>query len=283
MGQWDGWVGREERASDICSVGFARRFLGTFDLSDDLEQALPQSVHWCLAVPDVPGRMLGRDGHPARDGSLASFLPPIPLERRMWAGSEMEFLAPIMVGAEVERISRIAAIEEKEGRSGPLVFVTIRHEWLSGGRPAVRELQNLVYREASTTAPVKSRVSEEIGEWERTVQFVPDPPLMFRYSALTFNSHRIHYDADYTRDVEHYPGLVVHGPLTASRLLMLAAAELGEQALGRFSFRALAPAFAGEIVTLCLRPALAGLEFAAFAESATHGRRRIMEAQGTPA
>lgn len=283
MGQWDSWVGREERASDICSAGFARRFLGTFDLPDDLAQALPQSVHWCLAVPDTPGRMIGRDGHPVRDGDPASFLPPISLERRMWAGSETEFLAPIKVGAEVERISRTANIEEKEGRSGPLVFVTVGHEWLSDGEPAVREMQKLVYREAAAVTPTKPPPSEEIGRWDRTAQFTPDPTLMFRYSALTFNSHRIHYDADYARKVEHYPGLVVHGPLTASRLLMLAAAELGEQPLARFSFRALAPAFGGELVTLCLRQASADIEFAAFAKGAGSGRRRIMEAQGTPA
>lgn len=283
MGQWDGWVGREERASDTCSAGFARRFLGTFDLPAERADALPQSVHWCLAVPDIPTRMLGPDGHPARDGAEASFLPPIPLERRMWASSEAEFLAPIEIGAEVERISRIANIETKKGRSGELVFVTVRHEWFSGARPAVRELQQLVYREAGVVAPARSLPSEDIGSWDRTARFRPDPALLFRYSALTFNGHRIHYDADYARDVEHYPGLVVHGPLTASQLLLMAAAELGSQALARFSFRALAPAFAGERITLCLRRALAGLEFAAFAESAGSGRRRIMEAQGTPA
>jgi len=281
MNSWSEWIGREERASDTSDAGLARRWLGTFDLAQDISGPLPQSAHWCLAVPDLPSARLGPDGHPARDGGGNSFLPPIPLERRMWAGSTVDFLAPIPVGAEISRLSRVAKIEEKEGRSGALVFATVEHEWVADGMPAVREVQSLVYREAPSGPSAPAQLpTAEVGEWDAVHEFTPDAPLLFRYSALTFNTHRIHYDADYVRDVEHYPGLVVHGPLTATRLLLLAARELGGQALTRFAFRALSPAYAGEKVTLGLRRAGENVEFAAFAGSGPHGSRRIMEASG---
>lgn len=280
MGAWSEWTGREERASDTSSAGFARRWLGTFDLPQNISAPLPQSVHWCLAVPDVPSARLGPDGHPARGGP-GSFLPPIPLERRMWAGSTVDFLMPVPIGAGISRSSRVVKIEEKEGRSGPLVFVDVKHEWVAGGAPAVREVQSLVYRKAprGPSAPAELPAAK-VGEWDAMDRFTPDAPLMFRYSALTFNTHRIHYDADYARGIEHYPGLVVHGPLTATRLLLLAARELGSQALARFAFRALSPAYAGEEVMLCLRRAEERVEFAAFARSGAHGSRMIMEASG---
>jgi 3-methylfumaryl-CoA hydratase len=201
----------------------------------------------------------------------------------MWAGSTVDFLKPIPVGAEISRLSRVVKIEEKEGRSGTLVFAAVEHEWAADGAPAVREVQSLVYREAPSGPSASVELPADRGEWDAVQEFAPDAPLLFRYSALTFNTHRIHYDADYVRDIEHYPGLVVHGPLTATRLLLLAARELGGQALARFAFRALSPAYAGETVTLGLRRAGERMEFAAFARSGPHGSRRIMEASGVVA
>lgn len=255
MTEWAGWIGREERVADLVTPAHARRWCATFDRPSVEAGPLPQGVHWCLCTPEAPGSSLGPDGHPLRDAS--SLLPPVPLPRRMWAGSEIEFLAPIAVGQAIERVSRIAAVEEKRGKSGALAFVTLAHAYSADGALAVRETQTLVFREAPPAAaqavppPPSGATFDEAG-WDRVERLVPDTPLLFRYSALTFNTHRIHYDADYVRDIEGYRGLVVHGPLMASLLLQLAARELGENMLERFAFRAVGPMVAGEELVLAL-------------------------------
>jgi len=255
MGNWDAWIGREERASDVATAAHARRWCATFDRIPTDDGPLPQGIHWCLCTPETPSTKLGRDGHPLREeGSL---LPPVPLPRRMWAGSAIEFTRPIVAGQPVERTTRVAAIEEKSGRSGSLAFVTLEHTFTASGEVALRETQTLVFREeppadAPPVPPTLSDAQFDPTGWDQVERLTPDLPLLFRYSALTFNTHRIHYDADYVRNVEGYRGAVVHGPLMASLLLQLAAREVGENALRRFAFRALGPAVAGEEIVLAL-------------------------------
>jgi 3-methylfumaryl-CoA hydratase len=279
MSDFASWIGREDRSDDLLGAPFARRWLATFDLAQAETPELPQGVHWCLCLPETPTARLGPDGHPLRDGAPGSFLPPIAQPRRMWAGSTCEFLAPLAIGAEVERVSRIEQIVEKQGNSGPLTFATILHETRAHGALAVRERQTLVYREAppagAPAAPPPTgdaRFDED--SWDAVRHITPSPQLLFRYSALTFNTHRIHYDADYVREVEAYRGRVVHGPLMASLLLQLAARQFGENRLARFEFRGMSPAIAGEELVLVLRGAPDAIQLGAFAA----GGRQVMRA-----
>ncbi|MEO1969218.1 MAG: MaoC family dehydratase N-terminal domain-containing protein [Sphingomonadaceae bacterium] len=270
MSRWAEWIGREQRAADHLDAGLAARWLATFDLPAPAETAMPQGIHFCLCTPEAPTAQLGEDGHPRRDDSPASFLPPVPLPRRMWASSALTFHRPIAVGNTIERVSRVASIKEKTGSSGTLVFVEVDHETSADGALAVNERQTLVYREAAASdAPLSP---EPLGEaafdpagWDAHRAVTPDPRLLFRYSALTFNTHRIHYDAPYAEREERYRGLVVHGPLTASLLLQLAASRYGDNALASFAFRGLSPAIAGEVLHLVLREGDGALELGAFA------------------
>ncbi len=287
MTGWAAWIGREQRSADRLDASLAARWCATFDLPSPVEgEAMPQGVHFCLCTPDAPTAKLGEDGHPARDDSPASFLPPAPLPRRMWAASAIAFHAPIAVGAAVERVSRVASVTAKEGRSGAMVFVEVAHETSADERLAVRETQTLVYREAAApdatlSPPPPGESAFDPSGWDahRTVQ--PDPRLLFRYSALTFNTHRIHYDAPYAREIERYRGLVVHGPLTASLLLQLAARELGANALSAFEFRGMSPAIAAEPLHLAMRGARheggAEIALAAFAGDG----RQVMQARAS--
>ncbi|MFN4020814.1 MAG: MaoC family dehydratase N-terminal domain-containing protein [Erythrobacter sp.] len=265
------WIGRESRATDRLDEGLAARWLATFDLPRPHPPIMPQGIHFALCAPDAPTAALGEDGHPARDDSAESFLPPIPMPRRMWASSKIAFNAPIAIGAVIERTSRVASVSEKDGGSGRLAFVDVEHVTHANGTVAVIETQTLVYRAAaapdaplSPPAPGDGRFAPLGWDAHRTI--TPDARLLFRYSALTFNTHRIHYDAPYAQTVERYRGLVVHGPLTASLLLGLAARELGENRLRTFQFRGLSPAIAGEPLHLVMRAKGEGYELAAFAE-----------------
>lgn len=270
----DDWIGREARARDTLTPALAARFHATFDLDAPGSELMPQGIHSCLCTPGAPTAMLGPDGHPARDDSPASFLPPFPMERRMWASSKIEFRAPLAVGAVIERTSRVVSIKQKDGSSGPLAFVDVAHETHANGTLSVLETQTLVYREAAAPdAPLSppepgseaKRERFDTSAWDAHTALTPDPRLLFRYSALTFNTHRIHYDAPYARGVERYRGLVVHGPLTASLLLQLAARELGGNALRTFAFRGMSPAIAGDLLHLVMREGEDGFEFGAFA------------------
>jgi 3-methylfumaryl-CoA hydratase len=268
---YDAWIGRETRASDRLDEGLAARWLATFDLARPHPAIMPQGIHLALCTPQAPTAQLGEDGHPARDDSADSFLPPFPVPRRMWASSKMQFLAPIAIGAIVERTSKVAGISEKDGGSGRLAFVDVEHVTRANGTVAVIETQTLVYREAAApdaplSPPTMGEVPFSPEGWDAHRALTPDARLLFRYSALTFNTHRIHYDAPYAQAVERYRGLVVHGPLIASLLLQLAAAELGENRVRKFSFRGLSPAIAGEPLHLVMRKSEAGYELAAFAD-----------------
>ena len=270
MSQWDSWIGREARQEDTLGASLARRWCGTFDLEPPADGVMPQGIHLCLCTPEAAQAALGEDGHPARGNSADSFFPPIPLPRRMWAASDIAFLKPLTIGQRIERISRIASIAEKEGSTGKLGFVEVEHVTHADGTEAIREVQTLVYRDAvPTDAPLSP---PEPGDgafdpsgWDVHNVITPDPRLLFRFSALTFNTHRIHYDLPYARDVERYRGLVVHGPLMASLLLQMAARELGENRLKRFSFRAVSPAIADEPLHLALRQGDEGYELGTFA------------------
>ncbi len=250
MSEFARWIGKSEVTNDVLTPGLLDRFRATIDSHETGDEA-PQAIHWCLSLPDAATAQLGLDGHPVR--TEASFLPPIFLPRRMWASSSVEFLVPLMSGAQVTRTSTIKSIAEKVGASGRLAFVDIDHVVESDGVAAICETQTIVYREAATgpQGPMTPGLGgPELSDWDWHGEILPSEALLFRYSALTFNSHRIHYDRPYAVGEEGYRGLVVHGPLIASLLLDLAARELGANQLKRFAFRAQSPAFAGEALHL---------------------------------
>ncbi len=270
MSDYTAWIGREEQRADRIDPALVTRWLATLDRAATADGTVPQALHWCLCTPDAATAQLGSDGHPLRDDSPASFLPPVPLPRRMWASSKVEFLAPLRVGEAVTRRSRVASVTEKQGGSGLLVFVDIEHETSGEAGLAVREVQSLVYREpasagaAPSPPPLGSDQFDAAG-WDAHRLVLPGEPLLFRFSALTFNSHRIHYDLPYACGEEGYRGLVVHGPLTATLLLDLARRELGDNALSKFAFRGLSPAICGEALHLVMRGSGADIELGAFA------------------
>ena len=209
-------------------------------------EAMPLLSHWLHFGGVEPHAERGPDGHRRR----GDFLPALPrLPRRMWAGSRVTFHGDLVAGAAVERTTTIADIVEKEGRSGPLAFATLRHAVRDGERLLVEEEQTLVFREAPdgpATRPPAGEAGASLS-WHRDV--TPDAVMLFRYSALTWNSHRIHYDADYVRRAEGYPDLVIHGPLTATLLLDLTRRH-DERPVATFAFRALAPLFLGDTIAL---------------------------------
>jgi 3-methylfumaryl-CoA hydratase len=279
---FEAWIGREQRATDRLDEGLAMRWLATFDLAKPHPPIMPQGIHFALCTPQAPTAKLGEDGHPARDDSADSFLPPFPMPRRMWASSKIAFHAPIAIGAVIERTSRVASVSEKDGGSGRLAFVDVEHVTKASGTVAVIETQTLVYRDAAApdaplSPPPQGEGTFSPEGWDAHRALTPDPRLLFRYSALTFNTHRIHYDAPYAEGVERYRGLVVHGPLTASLLLQLAARELGENRLRSFAFRSLSPAIAGEPLHLVMRKGDAGYELAAFSDDG----RQVTQASAT--
>lgn len=282
MAAWDAWVGREEHRLDRIDIGASTRWLALLDREAPSDGFVAQGLHWCLCLPDAPTSKLGPDGHPLRDESPDSFLPPVPLPRRMWASSKVEFLAPLKAGEAVSRTSHIVSVAQKSGGSGALVFVDVAHETAGEAGVAVREVQSIVYREAADIdAPLAPPVPQDScfdpTGWDAHRMLTPSEPLLFRYSALTFNSHRIHYDLPYAKGEERYRGLVVHGPLTATLLLDLARRELGDNALSRFEFRGLSPAICGEALHLVMRGQDENIELGAFSADG----RAIMSAIAT--
>jgi 3-methylfumaryl-CoA hydratase len=239
------WIGRTQEASDVVTAQLVKGLRAT--LFQEIGEpkagdAAPLTVHWCLAQPVFPMSQLGPDGHPARGG----FLPPVPLPRRMWAGGQIEFLDSLRVGDEAIRNSRISDVALKTGSTGQLCFVSVEHTIASPRGVAIRERQDIVYREMGGTpaAPsAKPTGPPPVAQHRET--HVSDPVLLFRYSALTFNGHRIHYDRDYATKVEGYPGLIFHGPLQAALIVELAAKLRGGKAPKRFAYRGVQPLFEG--------------------------------------
>jgi 3-methylfumaryl-CoA hydratase len=282
MDNWDAWIGREEERHDRIDAGAFGRWLAMLDCAAPQDGTVPQGYHWCLCLPDSPTARLGTDGHPLRDESSDSFMPPVALTRRMWASSKVEFLKPLHVGDAVTRRSRIASVTQKSGASGQLVFVDVAHETAGPSGVAVRETQSVVYRAAALAGaplspPELGEASFTRADWGAHRALAPSEALLFRYSALTFNSHRIHYDLPYARDEERYRGLVVHGPLTATLLLDLAQRQLGDNSLTTFSFRGTSPAMCGEALHLVMRSVDSEIELAAFADDG----RQIVAATAT--
>jgi 3-methylfumaryl-CoA hydratase len=246
------WLGRSERRADLVTAAPLAALAATLD-RDDPEPLpgsdVPPLWHWLLFTPLARQSELGPDGHAKRGG----FLPPVPLPRRMWAGGRLEFNHALQVGDEVTRTSRIVAVDAKTGRSGALVFVTVRHELTNARGLALTEEHDIVYRDAALTGAPARMPQRAAGDETFSREVVPDPVLLFRYSALTFNGHRIHYDRSYVTEVEGYPGLVVHGPLIATLLLDLLRRERPHARVRRFSFTALRPLFDIHPFTLCGR------------------------------
>ncbi len=244
---WAGWVGRSLDGEDEIAPGPALRLaatLGDLAAPHDLDPgaALPPLWHWLYFLEATPRASLGPDGHALR----GAFLPPIELPRRMYAGGRLSFPGALRLGRKATRRSTVAAVTEKTGRSGPLAFVTIRHEIAQDGNAAIVEEHDIVYREAAATPLTAYTASAEVGAsapalWTETV--APDPVLLFRYSALTFNGHRIHYDRRHATETEGYPGLVVHAPLTALLLAEAIARHHPEARVAGVEFRAMAPLF----------------------------------------
>lgn len=253
---FDAWIGRREDSVDRITPAPIRLLRATLDDAEPsaLPDVLPPLWHWLYFLPGERQSNIGIDGHPRRGG----FLPPVALPRRMWAGGRLTFHKPLLVGAEVTRTSTICGVKEKTGRSGRLVFVTVRHDLDAGEGIAISEEQDLVYREpAAGTLPEPVAAPAPAVAWLEDVN--PDPVLLFRYSALTMNGHRIHYDRPYALGEESYPGLVVHGPLQATLLIQLAARNLDVPITG-FEFRGQQPAFEGVRLHVCGEPTESGAE-----------------------
>lgn len=235
------WVGKQERKDDDISLFPAQALAAALD-REDLPQKgdkLPPFWEWLYFLPTPQARATGADGHPSKGG----FLPPVPLPRRMWAAGEVELHHALVIGSPAQRLSTIESVELKTGASGTLVFVNVKHEIFQNDVLCISQIQNIVYREQPTEraalppgkqAPIEAAFSKLIN---------PDPVLLFRYSALTYNGHRIHYDRNYAVDEELYPALVVHGPLLVTLLLEMKFHHLASLPLHRFKFRAVRPTF----------------------------------------
>ena len=238
------WVGRTESVTDVATATPYAALSATFDRTPERPPAgtpLPALWHWLYFLPLHRQSEIGPDGHAKRGG----FLPPVPLPRRMWAGSQFEFHKPLLVGDTLTRRSTIADVTEKSGRTGRLVFVKVRHEIRRQDESDIglTEFHDIVYRDAATKDDVAPppKAASATSTWER--KWIPDDVLLFRYSALTFNGHRIHYDRRYVTEVEGYPGLIVHGLMVATLLLDLLRHQLPDAQVARYEFRAVRPVF----------------------------------------
>ena len=257
-GEFDAWLGKTESRTQLIGPDPARGLAALLDRPDTPlapGSPLPPLWHWCYFLEMTPQSEIAADGHARKGG----FLPPIELPRRMWAGSRFRFHHPLRIGDTATRRSRIESIAFKQGRSGQLAFIRVAHEYEDSAGLAFRESQDIVYRGA---LPAANSSSGEIRP--RTAPGRPPDPdftrasradavVLFRYSALTFNAHRIHYDRDYARGVEGYPGLLVHGPLLATLLLDELLRRRPRLAVTEYSFRALAPVFDTDVFQLCGR------------------------------
>lgn len=247
------WLGRTETRTDEVSAMPLAALAATLD-RDDLPPVpgteVPPLWHWLYFAAIARQSDLGPDGHPRRGG----FLPPVPLPRRMFAGGRLEFLRPLRTGDRITRTSKVARVDGKQGRSGALVFVMVRHEFVTGGELALTEEHDIVYRDNPDPSVPAAEPQPGPGDEAFAREIAPDPVLLFRYSALTFNGHRIHYDRSYVTEVEGYPGLIVHGPLIATLLLDLLRRNVPQARVHRFAFKAVRPLFDVHRFAVCGRP-----------------------------
>jgi 3-methylfumaryl-CoA hydratase len=254
------WIGRSHQAADIVTAQLVKGLRATLfqEIGEPKPgEAAPFTVHWCLAPQVYPMSELGPDGHPTRGG----FLPPVPLPRRMWAGGELEFFDALRVGDEVTRTSRISDVTMKSGSTGTLCFVSVDHLLTTPRGMAIRERHDIVYRDIPTApapAPAKPAPAPPVAKHRES--HMADPVLLFRYSALTFNGHRIHYDRDYVTKVEGYPGLIFHGPMQAAFIVELAAKLHGGTAPKKLDYRGLQPLFEGSEFSVNANDTPAGME-----------------------
>ncbi|MFM1860241.1 MAG: hypothetical protein RL133_1741 [Pseudomonadota bacterium] len=261
------WIGRSETAVDTLYPTPVRALSATLDsklTAPGPHESLPPLWHWLYFLPLHSQSEIGLDGHARRGG----FLPPVNLPRRMWAGGQLQFQRALKVGEAVRRVSTIRDVTQKQGRTGPLVFVKVEHAIFvdTDAEPALLEFHDIVYRDAESAS--EHRPAPERAElnalWMREIQ--PDPVLLFRYSALTFNGHRIHYDRTYVTEEEGYPGLVVHGPLVATLLLELVRREQPLAVVEAFSFKAVRPLFDLHPFAVCGVPSADGHSIALWAQ-----------------
>ena len=262
------WVGRTETQSDTIEPRPVTLLSATLDRDDpppNPGDTLPPLWHWLFFLPVYRHSEAGPDGHARRGG----FLPPVPLPRRMWAGSRLEWTRPLRIGDSVTRVSRIVSITNKHGASGELVFVVVRHELSTTAGLSLVEEHDIVYRDVAAAGAAAIPRAPEAARWARRI--VPDDVLLFRYSALTFNSHRIHYDRRYATEVEGYPGLVVHGPLLATLLTDLLRRHGIGETLSRFEFRARRPLFDIAPFDVCGLPDANGNTVSLWAQDADGG------------
>jgi 3-methylfumaryl-CoA hydratase len=243
------WIGNKETTAETISVEPLQRMRAMLDYTPKTMtdgEVVPPLWHWAYFINPVRASDLGRDGH----ASQGEFMPPIPLPRRMWAGSQITFSEPLRVGETARRESTIRDVRLKQGRSGKLCFVEIEHAILVGDELKLTEIHTVVYRDIKQPGDNKAEPPEAPDNAQWTRELVPDSTLLFRYSALTFNGHRIHYDLDFCRHQEGYPGLVFHGPLTASLLIDLLRHHNPDKSLASCEFRAFSPLFGDAPLTL---------------------------------
>ena len=258
VGDADGyadWVGRRQHREEILTAVHVDALNALLDRDD----GMPLGLQWLLCQDRVPQSRIGPDGHPRR----GDFLPPVALPRRMWAAGDIRFDGGAVPGEVVTRASAIAAIEGKAGASGELLFVHVDHDYTAGARAWLRERHTIVYRDAPRggASPANARrIDPGDYTWRREIR--TDAVQLFRYSAMTFNGHRIHYDQRYVTEVEGYPGLVVHGPLMATWLMNFADGLFESRTLSRLAFRVHAPVFVEETITLLATETDDGLELA---------------------
>jgi 3-methylfumaryl-CoA hydratase len=269
MSRYDTWVGRREEREEVISAVPLRLLAAALDIEPGDPQPgdpVPLLWHWLYFLPDLGRSALGPDGHPRR----GLFFPPIS-GRRMFAGANVRVPGTLRVGDHATQIREIASVEEKEGRTGPLFFVRVEVSIHTPRGPVLEETQTIVYTDAPPAVGADSSPAVPDAPWQSAVP--TDPALLFRFSALTFNAHRIHYDHDYATGVEGYQGLVVHGPLTA--ILLADMASRHGLSAREFSFRGVAPIMCGEVVQLRGTPIIEGAELAAYAESGALAARAM--------
>lgn len=242
------WIGRSETQKDILHASHLAGLSALLDgdgHAPGVGTPLPPTAHWLFFQPRAPQSEIGADGHPKRGG----FMPAIKLPRRMWAGSRLDYIRPLLVGQEVTRTSSILDINEKQSAAGALIFVTLKHAYDGPDGLALVEEQDIVYRDdpAPNSPAPKPKPAPEEFDWDASAQ--PDEVMLFRYSALTFNSHRIHYDFDYATTVEGYSGLIVHGPLTATLLIENFRKKTPDAVLKNYHYRAVSPLICGDRIT----------------------------------